>query len=90
MDASSCSKASALPESASKSFTRSSIRAVISSERCTPMTETFRHREVTSERKASIWKVKDFFISSRGLLSCPSRSRTAKSENSSSAASAPI
>ena len=73
-----------------KSEVCSSMRSVISSERWTPMTETFRHREVISERKAPIWKVRAFSVSARGLLSCPSRSRATNSTASSRSANAPM
>ena len=73
-----------------KSGVCSSMRAVISCERCTPMTETFRHREFISERKAPIWKVRAFSVSARGLLSCPSRSRATNSTASSKTANAPM
>ena len=52
--------------------------------------KTFRQREAISERKASIWKVRDLFVSARGLLSRPSRRRAANSTTSSRAANAPI
>ena len=82
--------AAASPLREEKSEVCSSMRAVISCERCTPMTETFRHREAISERKAPIWKVRAFSVSARGLLSRPSRSRATNSTASSRAANAPM
>ena len=82
--------ASTSPLREEKSEVCSSMMAVISSERWMPMTETFRHREDISERKAPIWKVRAFSVSARGLLSCPSRSRATNSTASSRAANAPM
>ena len=49
----------------------------MSSERCTPMTETFRHRDSISEAKASMRKFRDVTIPSRGLLSWSKKNRPA-------------
>ena len=82
--------ASTSPLREEKSEVCSSMMAVISCERCTPMTETFRHREDISERKAPIWKDRAFSVSARGLLSCPSRSRATNNAASSKTANAPM
>lgn len=63
------SMASTLPLRAAKRGDCSSIRAVMSSERWTHMAETLRQREFMSVRNASSWKVRERWISSRGLFS---------------------
>ena len=51
-----------------KSDVCSSMRSVMSSERWTPITETFRHRDSISEANASMRKFNDVTSSSRGLF----------------------